>query len=329
VLIGAHTQILGNITVGDRAKIGAGSVVLRPIPSGATAVGAPAKIIGFTPRGERPGSSVDSNLEVVEPLTTRGEMGGKESSSALSAQAERTATAVESGRSVAAEAATGTVQTESMPDTGQASAQEKEKQECKNIAEMNGRNEANAEEEGDDDDDVTDFGTKPRCRFLKKSCGGHGADNLCPFQGSFRNTVALSSSVRQDCLSHAELRQLLAQEGCSEGEIVEVFFELLHRTPPGSTARQCGSIPLGVFAAAFAEVAAAKTRLDAVTRRALAEGDLRTLAMSKKASRRFRAMFATLGKKQEQEGKTPSWKAERALMTNHLDTNGYAEGIAI
>jgi len=46
VLIGAGTQILGNIIVGDCAKIGAGSVVLRPIPSGATAVGAPAKIIG-------------------------------------------------------------------------------------------------------------------------------------------------------------------------------------------------------------------------------------------------------------------------------------------
>ncbi|EED86720.1 serine acetyl transferase, partial [Thalassiosira pseudonana CCMP1335] len=46
VLIGAGTKILGNIFVGDRAKIGAGSVVLRPIPTGATAVGAPAKIIG-------------------------------------------------------------------------------------------------------------------------------------------------------------------------------------------------------------------------------------------------------------------------------------------
>ena len=68
VLIGAGTKILGNITVGDRCKIGAGSVVLRPIPSGATAVGAPAKIIGFTKRGEKPGSSVDMNLNSVEPL---------------------------------------------------------------------------------------------------------------------------------------------------------------------------------------------------------------------------------------------------------------------
>ncbi len=33
VLIGVGTQILRNITVGDRAKIGAGSVVLWPIPT--------------------------------------------------------------------------------------------------------------------------------------------------------------------------------------------------------------------------------------------------------------------------------------------------------
>jgi serine O-acetyltransferase len=46
VLLGAGCSVLGNIRVGDRAKIGAGSIVLKPIPSGATAVGAPAKIIG-------------------------------------------------------------------------------------------------------------------------------------------------------------------------------------------------------------------------------------------------------------------------------------------
>jgi serine O-acetyltransferase len=39
VLIGAGASLLGNITIGDSAKIGAGSVVLRPIPAHATAVG--------------------------------------------------------------------------------------------------------------------------------------------------------------------------------------------------------------------------------------------------------------------------------------------------
>merc|ERR1719203_1009893 len=73
-------------------------------------------------------------------------------------------------------------------------------------------------------------------------------------------TLTPSTSVRQDCISHAELRALLAQEGCSEGEIVEVFFELLHRTPPSSKARQCGSIPLDIFSDEFVEVAKEKTR---------------------------------------------------------------------
>lgn len=44
VLIGANSSILGNIHIGDSAKIGAGSVVLRSIPAFATAVGAPAKV---------------------------------------------------------------------------------------------------------------------------------------------------------------------------------------------------------------------------------------------------------------------------------------------
>jgi len=44
VLIGAGVSILGNITIGSFSKIGAGSVVLRPIPHHATAVGVPAKV---------------------------------------------------------------------------------------------------------------------------------------------------------------------------------------------------------------------------------------------------------------------------------------------
>jgi serine O-acetyltransferase len=47
VLIGAGTSILGNIKIGNGAKIGAGSIVLNPIPNGATAVGTPAKVIGW------------------------------------------------------------------------------------------------------------------------------------------------------------------------------------------------------------------------------------------------------------------------------------------
>jgi len=67
VLIGAGSSILGNITVGNGAKIGAGSVVLRDIPAGATAVGAPAKIIGKA-KEQSPGSDMDETLENVSLL---------------------------------------------------------------------------------------------------------------------------------------------------------------------------------------------------------------------------------------------------------------------
>ena len=43
VLIGAGANVLGNITVGDDAKIAAGSVVLKPVPSKCTVAGVPAK----------------------------------------------------------------------------------------------------------------------------------------------------------------------------------------------------------------------------------------------------------------------------------------------
>ncbi|KAG9443504.1 hypothetical protein H6P81_014844 [Aristolochia fimbriata] len=46
VLIGAGTQVLGNVRVGDGAKIGAGSVVLKEVPERTTAVGNPARLVG-------------------------------------------------------------------------------------------------------------------------------------------------------------------------------------------------------------------------------------------------------------------------------------------
>jgi len=51
VLIGAGAKILGNITIGECAKIGAGSVVLRAVPPHTTATGVPARIVG--PASER------------------------------------------------------------------------------------------------------------------------------------------------------------------------------------------------------------------------------------------------------------------------------------
>lgn len=45
VLIGAGAKVLGNVTIGKGAKIGANAIVLSDVPPYSTAVGIPAKII--------------------------------------------------------------------------------------------------------------------------------------------------------------------------------------------------------------------------------------------------------------------------------------------
>jgi serine O-acetyltransferase len=46
--IGAGAKVIRPVTIGDHAKIGANAVVLCDIPSGATAVGVPARIINMS-----------------------------------------------------------------------------------------------------------------------------------------------------------------------------------------------------------------------------------------------------------------------------------------
>lgn len=46
VMIGAGAKILGNISVGDCARVAAGSVVLKDVPARSTVAGVPAKVIG-------------------------------------------------------------------------------------------------------------------------------------------------------------------------------------------------------------------------------------------------------------------------------------------
>ena len=45
VSVGAGAQILGSVTVGDDAEIGANAVVLTDVPAGSLAVGVPARIV--------------------------------------------------------------------------------------------------------------------------------------------------------------------------------------------------------------------------------------------------------------------------------------------
>ena len=61
VLIGAGAHIIGNITIGDFAKIGAGSVVSKPVPSGCTAIGVPARLVNC-PTCAEPSKTMDQTL---------------------------------------------------------------------------------------------------------------------------------------------------------------------------------------------------------------------------------------------------------------------------
>ncbi len=58
VLIGAGAKILGNIEIGEGARIGAGSVVLQPVPPHTTVAGVPARVVNGM-RAEMPAREMD------------------------------------------------------------------------------------------------------------------------------------------------------------------------------------------------------------------------------------------------------------------------------
>jgi serine O-acetyltransferase len=61
VLISAGAKILGNIDIGDGAKVGAGSVVLQAVPPHTTVAGVPAKIIGH-PSSDQPALDMNHGI---------------------------------------------------------------------------------------------------------------------------------------------------------------------------------------------------------------------------------------------------------------------------
>ena len=66
VLIGAGAKVLGNIMIGDYAKVASGSVVLKPVPAGCTAAGVPAKLMNC-PTCDEPARTMDHTLPDVFP----------------------------------------------------------------------------------------------------------------------------------------------------------------------------------------------------------------------------------------------------------------------
>ena len=66
-IIGAGAQVLGDITIGEGAKVGANSVVINDIPDHTTALGIPARVVGGDERARGYGLP---SLAEMEDLTT-------------------------------------------------------------------------------------------------------------------------------------------------------------------------------------------------------------------------------------------------------------------
>ncbi len=67
VLLGAGAKVLGNITVGDHAKIASGSVVLKPVPAHCTAAGVPARLVNCK-TCEDPARTMDHTMSDLSDL---------------------------------------------------------------------------------------------------------------------------------------------------------------------------------------------------------------------------------------------------------------------
>ncbi len=66
VLLAVGAKVLGNIEIGRFAKVGAGSVVLKNVPPGATVAGVPAKVVGWSTSDQAPAVEMDMSLPEPE-----------------------------------------------------------------------------------------------------------------------------------------------------------------------------------------------------------------------------------------------------------------------
>lgn len=68
--IGCHVVILGDVKIGDRAVIGAGSVVIRDVPAGGVVVGNPARLIRIEPGDATLSHSVSQSAESTPSIAS-------------------------------------------------------------------------------------------------------------------------------------------------------------------------------------------------------------------------------------------------------------------
>lgn len=73
VVVGTGAKVLGNITIGDHVKIGAGSVVIHSVPDHSTVVGIPGKVVRTRGDNEQleHGRLPDPEGQAIEDLSRR------------------------------------------------------------------------------------------------------------------------------------------------------------------------------------------------------------------------------------------------------------------
>jgi serine O-acetyltransferase len=64
--VGTGAKVLGDITVGERAVIGAGAVVIEDVPEAATVVGVPAKVVRQGPVGDELPAALERMRRLME-----------------------------------------------------------------------------------------------------------------------------------------------------------------------------------------------------------------------------------------------------------------------
>ena len=270
VLIGAGTSVLGNISIGDGAKVGAGSVVLQPIPHGATAVGAPAKVVGRALES-KPGSENDTSMRDVVMVhfhphrnkqmrlgraldRRRSKSVGAEDSAGLFAdkngKARRTMVTIGAGDDVVAGTDADTTQIQQglvrfWPGSKSPSSIDEKKEtddggedDAVGLLVSSGSSSYGSDRASSDEEKKQDNTSQ------KGSC----LDNQMCIWRSFGEAEA-----PEGALNIYQLRRLLRQEGATEAEIGEVFFSLVDDDP---------YVTEEVLRAKFPEVAEKYTHLD-------------------------------------------------------------------